>query len=193
MWKALLAGSTIILCAACNPLSPEVRKQVDPALDVAAVLADPSGHAGTSLMLGGAVVESRADGTGSLLHLLRWEVNRWGEPLALAESGDRFLVRSSEPLDAERFTPGRLVTLVGAVNGTGTIHFQLRDETVPLVDAKQLYLWETPFRYGLHPNPDPNQPEYLPPRDPGPDHPYDPTPWNFPYPPSWYRGYPYRP
>ena len=34
---------------------------------------------------------------------------------------------------------------------------------------------------------DPNQPEYVTPQDPGPDHPYDPTPWAFPYSPSWYR------
>lgn len=187
MGKAVLIVWTMVLAAACTTLPAEVREQVAPGLDFAAVQADPARYAGSSLMLGGAVVELRDDGEGSLLQMLRWEVNRWGEPLALAESGDRFLVRTSQPLDPDLYTPGRLVTLIATVGGTGTISRNLRDETVMLFDLQQLHLWETPFRYGLHPNPDPNQPEYVTPQGPGPDHPYDPTPWAFPYAPSWYR------
>lgn len=193
MLKTLMLIVMPLLAAACTSLTPEVREQVTPGLDFAAVQADPSGHVGQSLMLGGALVELRDEGDGSILQLLRWDLNRWGEPLALAESGDRFLVRSREPLDAELYTPGRLVTLIGTVGGTGTINHQMREETVLLFDLQQSHLWDTPFRYGLHPNPDPNQPEYVAPRDPGPNHPYDPTPWNFPYSPSQYRGYPYKP
>ena len=193
MLNTLLLIVTLLLAAACTSLTPEVREQVTPGLDFAAVQTAPASHIGQSLMLGGAVVEVRDEEGGSVLQLLRWDLNRWGEPLALAESGDRFLVHSRDPLDAELYTPGRLVTLVGTVNGTGTINYQLRDETVLLFELQQLHLWDTPFRYGLHPNPDPNQPEYVAPRDPGADQPYDPTPWNFPYSPSQYRGYPYKP
>jgi len=193
MLKTLLLIAMPLLATACTSLSPDVREQITPGLDFAAVQADPSAHVGQSLMLGGALVELRSEGEGSVLQLLRWDLNRWGEPLALAESGDRFLVRSREPLDAEIYTPGRLVTLIGTVGGTGTINYQLRDETVLLFDLQQLHLWDTPFRYGLHPNPDPNQPEYVAPQNPGADQPYDPTPWNFPYSPSQYRSYPYKP
>jgi len=194
MYKTLaMLVVTLVLAGACASLPAEVREQATPGLDFAAVQADPSSYAGDLLLLGGTVVELHSDGEGSLLHLLRWDVNRWGEPLALAESGDRFLVRTGKPLDPDLYTPGRLVTLLGKVSGTGTISYQLREETVVLFDLQQMHLWDTPFRYGLHPNPDPNQPEYIPPRDPGADQPYDPTPWNFPYSPSQYRGYPYKP
>ena len=88
MLKALLLIAMPLIAAACTSLTPEVREKVTPGLDFADVQADPSGHVGQSLMLGGALVEVRGEGEGSMLQLLRWNLNRWGEPHTLAESGD---------------------------------------------------------------------------------------------------------
>jgi starvation-inducible outer membrane lipoprotein len=188
MFRYLLIACTVLLTTACAiPLAPGVREKLDPDLDFAAVQADPPRFQGKALMLAGSIVTLRSHEQGSLLELLRWEVNRWGEPLALAEAGNRFLVRTGQPLDTDLYTRGRLVTLGATVSGTAIVTVNERDETAPLFELLEIHLWETPFRYGLHPNPDPSQPEYIAPRDPGPGHPYDPTPWAYPYSPYWYR------
>ena len=188
VFNYFLIASTVLLAAACAaPLSPEVRGRLDTGLTFAEVQADPQRCQGKDLMLGGSIVALISDEQGSLLELLRWEVNRWGEPLALAETGDRFVVRTGQQLNPDLFTAGRLVTLGATVSGAAVVKINERDETVPRFDLLEIYLWETPFRYGLHPNPDPGQPEYIAPQNPGPDHPYDPTPWTYPYSPYWYR------
>ena len=138
-------------------------------------------------MLGGSIVNLTNDDQGSQLEILRWELNRWGEPLALAEAGDRFLVRTPRSLDADRYTRGRLVTLGGTVHGTASILVNEQEKNVLLLELLDIHLWDTPFRYGLHQNPDPGDPESVAQTQPGPNHPYDPTPWRYPYSPFWYR------
>jgi len=188
MCRVLLIAWVSFLTVACTaPLAPEVRKQLDPNLDFTTVQADPARYRGQALLLGGSVVAVRSHAEGSYLEVQRWELNRWGEPLELADAGDRFLVHSRQLLDADRYTPGRLVTLGGTVSGTVNAGNEANDERIVLFDLLDIHLWETPFRYGLHPNPDPGQPEYIAPHNPGPDQPYDPTPWAYPYSPYWYR------
>jgi len=188
MLKALLIAGAVMMTAGCAvPLAPEVREQLDPALEFTALQAEPQRFLGKSLLLGGSIVSLKDDDQGSLLEILRWELNRWGEPLALTDVGDRFLVRTPRPLDAGLYSRGRLVTLGGTLQGTADITINERQESVPLFELLDIHLWDTPFRYGLHPNPDPGAPEYVAPTDPGPNHPYDPTPWHYPYSPHWYR------
>ena len=182
---AILAACLLAGCI--HPLASGTRAKLDPAPDYAAVSANPQHYVGRSLLLGGSIAGVNNSKEGSLLEILRWDVNRWGEPLALSEQGDRFLVQTREPLDDRLYSRGRLVTLGATLRGTATIVINDREEQVPLFDLLEMHLWETPFRYGLHPNPDPGMPEYVPPTDPGPDHPYDPTPWAYPYSPYWYR------
>ena len=188
MLKSRFFACTLVLVTGCAaPLAPEIVETIDPELEFTAIQADPEHYLGKALMLGGSIVSLKGDDQGSLLEVLRWELNRWGEPLALAETGDRFLVRTSRALDTGRFTRGRLVTLGGTLQGTASVIINEREERVPLFNLLEIHLWDTPFRYGLHPNPDPGAPEYVAPTDPGPNHPYDPTPWSYPYSPYWYR------
>jgi len=176
-----------MLSGCITPLAPEVKDKLDPGLDFATVQADPQQFQGKSLLLGGSIVNLKNDAQGSLLEILRWDLNRWGEPLALAEAGDRFLVRTPRQLDADLYTRGRPVTLGGTLNGTAIITINEHEESALLFDLLGIHLWDSPFRYGLHPNPDPGAPEYVAPADFGPNHPYDPTSWAYPYSPFWYR------
>ncbi|MCM2266114.1 MAG: Slp family lipoprotein [Desulfuromonadales bacterium] len=188
MIRTLFTLCAAVLVTGCGaPLGPEVRNQLDPDLDFAEVQAEPQRFQGKSLMLGGSIVSLKTDDEGSFLEILRWDLNRWGEPLALAEAGDRFLVYTPRQIDTDLYTRGRLVTLGGTLIGTADITTNERKESVLRFDLLGIHLWDTPFRYGLHPNPDPGAPEYVTPTDPGPSHPYDPTPWTYPYPPAWYR------
>jgi outer membrane lipoprotein len=183
----LIAGMSFLAVACTAPLSPEVREKLDLNLAFATVQADPDRYLGQSLLLGGSVVALHSNSEESYLEVQRWELNRWGEPLDLADAGDRFLVRSPKLLDSDRYTPGRLVTLGGTVSGTVNAGNEDHDERILLFELLDIYLWDTPFRYGLHPNSGPGQPEYIAPQHPGPAQPYDPTPWAYPYSPHWYR------
>lgn len=188
MIKSLFALCILVLVTGCTaPLAPEVRGKLDPDLEFATIQADPQRFQGKSLMLGGSIVSLKTDDQGSLLEILRWDLNRWGEPLELADAGERFLVRTPQQLDSDRYSRGRLVTLGATLSGTANITSNEREESALLFDLLEIHLWDTPFRYGLHPNPDPGVPEYVAPKDFGPNHPYDPTSWAYPYSPFWYR------
>lgn len=186
--KQLLVILFAVLLAGCvAPLDAEVRRQLDPRIDYTAVRSAPQEHLGVSLLLGGSIVELVESDEGALLQIRRWHLTRSGEPLMPVLEDDRFLVNVVQPLDPKEYDRGRLVTLGGTLSGSGLVLVGGQAELVPVFELLDLHLWETPFRYGRHPNADPGAPEYVAPADPGPSHPYDPTPWVYPYAPHWYR------
>jgi len=54
---------------------------------------------------------------GSLLEVMEWQLNRWGEPSCFDIAGRRFLVKTSERLDPMVYEPGVMVSLAGVVLG----------------------------------------------------------------------------
>jgi outer membrane lipoprotein len=139
------------------------------------------------IILGGAVVAIKDEGDGSVLEVMEWQLNRWGEPTYLDDNGRRFLVKSSKALDPAIYEPGTLVTLAGVVLGQETHLLEEHDYSYPVLDLTEIHLWEIPFRFGLFRNIDPAYPHYVDPGDDPDRHPYDPGYSTYPYTPYWYR------
>lgn len=180
----------ILPVSACiNPLSQQAVDKVDRETSFARVAENPTAFVDRHLLLGGVILSVEDEENGSLLELMQWQLTPWGEPLALDTAGHRFLVRSKQPLDPGDYQRGRLVTLTGQVLGSETRLLGEHPYDYPLFALQEIHLWQTPFRYGIHPHPDPQLPVYVGPEYPIRNHPYDPGYSAYPYTPYWYRVY----
>lgn len=184
---AALALCPLLVANCTHVISKEARLAVDPAATFAAVKADPAAHKGQTLLLGGVVVGLQVEPQGSTLEVFRWKLDRWGEPVAVDERAGRFLVRTDRLLDPVLYDPGRLVTLTGMVEGAETRPLGEITYSYPVFRLGESYVWETPFRYGIHRHPNIYVPYYVGPEDYGRTSPYDPGYYTYPYTPYWLR------
>lgn len=173
-----LAVLLVVLLAGCgHPLSQASRAESDAMLTTTAVAAQPDAARGRTLVFGGAIVSHAASDSGSLLTILPWRINRWGEPLYPEDSSGHLLVRSAESLDPATCAPGVLVTLAGRVLGHDPA------STLPLLELTELHAWDSPFRYGIRGNLDAAEPQYVGGDEGLPRHPYDPGYNTYPFTP----------
>ena len=175
------------LISCVHPISEETRNEIDPKTTFAMVSEDPSTFLDQHLILGGVVIALEGDEEGSVLEVMEWQLNRWGEPLYLDDSGRRFLIKTTEQLDPAVYEPGTLVTMAGVVLGHETRLLGEHEYDYPVFYMAEIHLWESPFRYGVHRNIDPAYPYYV-----GKDGDMRRNPYNteyivYPYTQYWYR------
>lgn len=179
---ATLLAAVLGLSGCTHVISSAARTQADPALLVAELQRAPNAYTGKTLLLGGLIVANLADAEGSALELIPWNLDRFGEPLTYATADKRLVAVTEQCLDPERYAVGRLVTL--SATATGRQH-PVADgkDSGPELQIVEIYLWDTPYRYGLQPHSDPYLPEYLPTWFQR-DNPYDPGSAPYPYRPT---------
>lgn len=178
----------IFLAACTHPIAEESRARIDPATTLAMVSENPDAFLDQHLLIGGVVRTIESLDEGSILEIMEWQLSRWGEPLYLDDAGRLFLAKTTEALDPKIYEPGTLVTLSGIVMGSESKLSAEREYNYPVVDITEIHLWETPFRYGIHSNPDPAYPYFVDQSDDPHRHPYDPDYNPYPYTQHWYRG-----
>ena len=184
MKRSLLAAllPLLLLSAGCAHVLPrEALLAVDPAVDFAQVKANPEAHQGKTLLLGGLIVDSRLSREGTTLEVLRYTLDRWGEPQEVDEAGGRFLARTGRFLDPELYKPGMHLTLTGTVEGAETRPLQGYDYLYPVFRIETAYIWSRRYP-AYYPY------DYYSPYSPW--WPYRPYPYYY-YDPFW--PYPYRP
>ena len=168
-------GMLFLVSGCAHVLSDEALHAVDPTVEYAQVRSDPEAWRGSTLVLGGRIIEVTNERAGTTLEVLRYNLDRSGYPTSVDEAGGRFLARTGAFLDPEVYEAGRLVTLAGTVEGSEIRPINGVDYTYPVFRMGELRLLRESYHY-------PYPPYYY--RDPF----YDPWyPW---YP--WYR-YPYWP
>jgi len=178
----------LLLTTACSHvISKEARKGIDPEATFAAVKAAPGAYQDKTLLLGGVIVRNELAASGSTLEVFRWKLDRWGEPVAADENGGRFLAVTERLLDPALYVPGRLVTLTGTVSGETTRPLGQINYQYPIFRIGEIYLWDTPFLYGIHRQPNIYVPYYVTPDAFGRTSPYDPGYYPYPYTPYWLR------
>ncbi|NIQ93526.1 MAG: hypothetical protein GWN87_04480 [Desulfuromonadales bacterium] len=186
-WIALI-GSTIFSTACGHVISKGARLPAEENLDARTVQEQPNRHRGETAVIGGLIKAVVMDENGTTLEIVEYRLNRWGEPVNLAEGGTRFLARSAEGLDTSEYHPGRLVTMAARVEEliVAPLGPSLQNYRYPVFAIEEIYLWDTPFVYGeKHPNVD--VPIYIEPADTLRTSPYDPGYYAYPYTPYWYR------
>lgn len=142
----------LLLGAGCSHvLSPAALQNVDPTLDFVEVKVNPQAYLGRTLILGGLIIQTEPSRSGTTLEILRYRLDRWGEPLTVDEVGGRFLARTERFLDPELYTSGRFVTLSGIVSGTETRSLQDYDYVYPVFRIGEVYLWTRSHYYHYYP------------------------------------------
>lgn len=125
-------------------LSQEALRSVDRGLEYAEVKADPDAHKEQTLVVGGVIIDNRPNRESTTLEILRYTLDRWGEPRRADERGGRFLAVADYFLDPELYQPGRFVTMTGTVAGKQTRELEGVSYTYPVFRIGELHLWQQP-------------------------------------------------
>ncbi|MEW6487915.1 MAG: Slp family lipoprotein [Thermodesulfobacteriota bacterium] len=152
---ALTALACVLILWGCAGSRLDASR-AEPGLDPAVAAADPERARGRFVHWGGMLVQAtnRADGTD--LEVLAYPLTRGGEPRTGRAPLGRFLARRDAYLDPAEYAPGRIVTVVGPLEGAVQGRIGEAEYTYPLVRAEQLRLWpavyppaEPRFRIGI--------------------------------------------
>lgn len=177
----------LLLAACVHPITKETRQKIDPGASLAMVSENPMAFIDQHLIVGGVVMAIENGVEGSILEVMEWRLNRWGQPSSLDDAGRRFLVKTSEMLDPAIYEPGTLVTLAGNVLGHEARLLGEHEYDYPVFNLTEIHLWKSPFRYGIHSNPDPAYPYFIGQDDDPYRHPYDSGYNPYPFTQFWSR------
>jgi outer membrane lipoprotein len=140
------SGMLLLLSGCAHILSDEALHSVDPTVEYAQVKADPEAWRGSTLVLGGRIIEVKNERSGTTLEILRYSLDRSGYPTTVDEAGGRFLARTDRFLDPEVYEAGRLVTLAGTLEGSETRPVGGVDYAYPVFRVGELRLLREPYR-----------------------------------------------
>lgn len=151
MKSRLLYLTIPLLLAGCAsvPLPEDVLSRVDPTVELVNVKANPEKYQGSTLLLGGQILENKASQEGTTLEILQYSLDNSGRPVTVNEAGGRFLVRSDRFLDPEVYGKGDYITLVGTVAGRETRPLDGANYSYPVFTLDEAYRWrENLMGYG---------------------------------------------
>ena len=133
----LLAAALLLGACASPPIETDV---VADARRPDAVAAAP-GSATGQVLWGGVIVETRNVGEDSEIEVLAYPLDRRQRPMTGRPSEGRFLVVADGYVESVDYAPGRLLTVLGALDGVveGRIGETRRD--FPRVRSGTLHLW----------------------------------------------------
>lgn len=176
-----------LLAACAHPISVTEREQADAGTTLAVINENPGAYLDHHLVLGGVVIGTEETEDGGLMEIMEWHLNRWGEPAYPDDAGHHFLVKTADLVDPAIYEPGMLVTLAVVARGEGTRQSADQLYSYPLFDLAEIYLWESPFRYGIHNHSYPARPDYVDKSDTTHRNPYNPGYARYPFTQDRYR------
>lgn len=175
-WALLTA---LILLGGCatgtTPSLIRTPPQGNPSVDQ--VRANLGKFTGTALRWGGRIVSVENRKADTLVTIVEHKLERGGRPYESLDSKGRFMARVEGFLDPAIYTPDRLITIAGVIEGEATRPVGDFEYRMPVVAVRSYKLWEPLPEY----DPYFNDPWY----------PYQPYPYYNPY---WrYPSYPMMP
>lgn len=148
--------------AACAPISQDIRRQADSSAPFSEIQKNPEKYRGEMVIWGGVIIETTNLKESTAIRVIQTTLDIQQRPKDLDSSEGRFIIRVDRFLDPDIFKKGRQVTVGGEIAGRETQPIGEIQYTYPVVQAKELKLWEQPVPY----------PPYY----------YDPWYWGSPYP-----------
>ena len=103
--------------------------------------AQASPREGLAVRWGGTLISTRPGKDQTCFELASFELDRRARPRPSDHSPGRFLACAPGFFDPAVYTPGREVTVVGALNGTTVAKVGEYEYTFPRVDAATVHLW----------------------------------------------------
>lgn len=173
MRPQLILPILLIMIASCAPFSPQVVQEAKKEITFSEFIKAPESLQGEAIIWGGVIIETITRPDDTQIIVRQTELDFQKRPKELDKSAGRFLIRHRGFLDPSIYSKDREITVAGNLNGREERPIGDLRYMYPVIESKELRLWEkrekTPYYY---------DPWY-----------HDPFfyPWR-PYP--WYR-YPY--
>lgn len=148
--KHLQAASLLLLffltsCAATPPYPEDLESHIDHQLKLSELKANPEGHKGKVVLIGGVVLSPKSTNSGTRLEILQLPLASDYEPAGDRMSTEgRFLALNSTFLDPAVIPAGSRVTVVGEVMEPTTLPLDETTYTYPTVQIKHLKIWSRP-------------------------------------------------
>ncbi len=161
---------SLAVLTACAPISQDIRKQAEASAPFAEIQKDPDRFRGTVVVWGGVIVETTNLKESTAIKVMQTSLDFQERPTDVDRSEGRFIIRVDRFLDPDIFKKGRQVTVGGEIVGRETQPIGEIQYSYPVVQAKELRLWEQPVPY---------PPYYYDPWYWGPYYPW--RPWGRPY------------
>jgi len=145
--------TSLSLAGCAHVISDAMLQEVDREIAFQKLGEEASRFEGTSVLLGGVIVETTAQKNGTLLEIYQTKIDRFGHPFNVDLSLGRFLAFYDGFLDGAIYRPGRKVTLVGRVEGQRSKPLGKVDYSYPYLLIREIYLFKEPERdnLGLYP------------------------------------------
>jgi outer membrane lipoprotein len=147
---SFLAILLLGLVSACAPLTPptfpqNLVKEVNPSLSFQEVQRNADAYRGTTMLLGGDIVEARLLPDGQFeIKVREKKLDAQDVPIIEPESKGMFLVLTSRPENPDEFRPRRRISLIGEVLGVRHLKVAGIDYPFILLKAKAYRLWPAP-------------------------------------------------
>jgi outer membrane lipoprotein len=153
----LMLGIIGIVLTGCSVMSKGMLREADKDIRFESIRRDPSAYAGKTVILGGYVLEARNLKAETRLLVLQAPLTVRDEPRSSDLSEGRFTVVYEGFLDPVVYERGRKITVAGTVLGEEDIRINDHTVTIPVFEAREIYLWdqpEWPGRYHYYYGPD---------------------------------------
>ncbi len=158
----LLCAIAGMLLASCSVMSKDVRRDAETDIPFRLLKKDADQYAGSTVIAGGYILETLNFEDQTRLLVLQAPLTVRDEPRDRDLSEGRFVVVYDGFLDPAVYEKGRKITVAGTVRGREPARINGHTFFMPLLDAREIYLWQTPreplgYYHGdpFHPWPDP--------------------------------------
>ncbi len=132
---------------ACAPISQDIRRQAEESAPFREIQKNPDKFRGTVVIWGGVIIETTNLKESTAIKVMQTALDFQKQPTNLDSSEGRFIILVGRFLDPDIFKKGRQVTVGGEITGKETQPIGEIQYTYPVVQAKELKLWEQPVPY----------------------------------------------
>lgn len=141
--RLLLSGLMLVL-AGCATKPKFDLSDVDLNVTPTQATAQIDGVRGRKVQWGGTLISTRNLKDSTELEVLAYPLDDAGRPRLRETALGRFLALQTGYLESADYAPGRLVTIVGRIQGTRAGRVGEADYTYPILAVEQLHLWPKP-------------------------------------------------
>ena len=143
----------VCLTGCAHVIPKEILSDVDRDLSFGELRKTPKAQKGKVVLLGGVIVKTVNKKDGTLFEIYQTEMDHEGRPVRLDVSQGRFLAYHKGFLDSEIYRKGRMVTIVGIVEGERVKRLGEVNYIYPYLVIKVIHLWkkEQPYMYQPYP------------------------------------------
>jgi outer membrane lipoprotein len=141
--KTVPVACFLMLLSACAPvISQTTMSTVDKSISSPALQQSPDAFKGRVVLLGGQIIATTVKANETWIEVLEKPLDWQQKPSYADQSSGRFLVRFQGFMDPAIYAAGRMLTVVGEVEGKKVLPLKEIQYTYPVIASREYYLWK---------------------------------------------------